>query len=960
MWKRFILLIPIVALLLTGCDDNTPAPEIPSDGDDFNGPHKVLILGEETDGLTASDITVSLLAENGTVFTRQASHSRSGGKSTILLDRGLAEGTYRLLAAHYPLLSSDTHGNATAGEPTSEFGLGSRIRVTADGISVIDSFNPTLGYAGEGTKDNPFVISSSSHLFNLMMTVNDYDTNRRIGKDTYFIQVCDIDMKQMSRSCDMEYGWLPIGADTNTPFRGVYLGDGHAITSLIIKRPNSAGIGLFGFVCDASIDGLAMRKCDISGQFAVGTVAGAVITSGGNNRGTGTFTNCTATDCNVSGPQTSASLGGILGATDMHSKTLIADCSVTGGSLSGGMNVGGLTGGAGIYSSIMISGCENSTTVTSLNSGAGGMIGTADTLHVAGCTNRAAITGSTSTQSSDPRIGTGGIAGGAGMSWITGSRNTGTVTGYEGVGGIIGSTRVRGSSGETFTYNQSVLRQCSNSGNVSGLRFVGGAIGEAQAGTYGVCNTGKVSATDYVGGICGNASVAVIHNSVNGGDVQGASYVAGILGKCTWGSLAIDQNMGKVNGSSGNTAGVLSLAGNNTVVHYCANFGEVTGPSSHPVGGIIAEIGDPRKWTAMNIAECVVGSLECVMAVAGPVLAVVEGTVEMAEAVEIIIKIVETSIEVSLQTTDYVLVGFGIDELINPELEEALSADMRAKSEEAASDITEQINTLRRKSAGNVCGFTEASLATSYIDNINKVVAWYETEGNDEKFNEAINEAREKRAEQLEKYAKAKEIAHTVIAGVAVVSSTVALVAGTIASGGAATAFLVMGSTAAVVGGVNAIVKSCTEFEKNAVVVSQCLNAGQLNSPGNGRASSIVGLLCDGCVVYDCVNTAKTETGSHQIFVADNGSNCEITHCVSTEPWPNYTNVGTFQNSVVYDSSLKPGTTSKGEYFLAASPEAMGMASTYTSQGFAIGEDQPWNIPAGFPFAIPNISQMQE
>lgn len=66
---------------------------------------------------------------------------------------------------------------------------------------------------------------------------------------------------------------------------------------MIIKRPHTAGVGLFGFLHNAVIDGLKMEKCSVEGQFAVGTLAGAVITAGDNDRGTGTITNCIITDC---------------------------------------------------------------------------------------------------------------------------------------------------------------------------------------------------------------------------------------------------------------------------------------------------------------------------------------------------------------------------------------------------------------------------------------------------------------------------------------------------------------------------------------------------------------------------------------------------------------------------------------------------------------------------------------
>lgn len=86
-------------------------------------------------------------------------------------------------------------------------------------------------------------------------------------------------------------------------------------------------------------------------------------------------------------------LGGLLGAVDMHSKALLGDCSAQNGSVSGGMNVGGIFGGAGIYSSVLVTGCDNSSSVKGIVAGAGGIVGTADTLQVVGSRNYARIEG---------------------------------------------------------------------------------------------------------------------------------------------------------------------------------------------------------------------------------------------------------------------------------------------------------------------------------------------------------------------------------------------------------------------------------------------------------------------------------------------------------------------------------------------------------------------------------------
>lgn len=950
----YLLISTLVGLMwLTACEDHTGASE--PETDDYLGQHTLLTLGDETASLTSTDIELIIQTPDGQEITRRASHRRSGDRSTIRMDQGLREGTYRLLAAIYDNPDSGTRGEF----PTVEYGLGSRIEVKAEGISILDPFDSQLGYAGRGTKDSPYIISSSSHLLNLMLNVNDYDSWQEIAAGTYFKQVRDIDMKQASRSCDIEYGWLPIGADTNTPFRGVYLGDGHIISNLSINRPTSPGVGLFGYLLDCTIDGLTMSRCSVTGQFAVGSLAGASITSA-YSRGTVAITNCAAENCTVSGNETSVALGTLLGGADMYTKTLLANCTVTDGSVSGGMNVGGILGGTGIYSSTSIENCTNSARITSDFSGAGGIVGTADTLQVVSCRNAGAVVGSRlAAGGGNPGVGSGGIAGGTGISWLTASENTGDVSGHEGVGGIIGSTRVRGSQSEGYLYNQSVLRFCSNTGNVQGKRFVGGAIGEAQSGGYGVMNRGAVKGSDYIGGICGNSSVSVIHNSANAGTVEGERYVSGIVGKTTWGSLALNQNYGHVAASAGIAGGVVGLAGNNTVVHYCSNFGEVSGPSSHPVGGIVGEIGDPRKWTAANIAECVVGSLECLMAMAGPVLAIAEHAIEMAEAVEVVLKIGEFTAESMLQIADYTLLGFGIAEMVSPEAEEELSSDIKAETQAVCSDIASKLRELRQGAGGSVANFNTSKFNSHYTPNILNLQSWYEQKGHDEHFNERINEAREARAEKLEKVAQGHEIFHTVVAGVAVVTSTVTLIAGTVATGGAATAILVAGSAAAIVGGVNAIVKSCTEFEHNAVVISQCVNAGKVSSHGNDDCGTIVGRLYDGGQLRDNLNAASYDSKSDHIIYGSKGAHCDVDNNVSTYIPKSHTGEsGTYTpvTLIACDATLRKNA-GYHDGVLYLSPDLMATQKYYTDEGFDFSS-KIWTIPSGADFPIPTTSTM--
>lgn len=945
-----IFLSASLALPLTSCrnEEDSPINVLPGQTDDeFSGPYYQFLLSQETEGLDFQNIRLLIQAEDGKEFERYATHNRDGSLSKFNLSSGLKEGVYRLLAI--------TNIESSDSDEEWEFGLGSRISVSSEGITVIDHFDPVLGLAGQGTKDDPFIVSSPTHLFNLMMIVNDYDANPLITKDTYFSQVRNLDMKTVSRNCDLEYGWISIGADTNTPFRGVYLGNGHTISNLMIKRPNSAGVGLFGYVINAVFDDVTMKDCTISGQFGVGAVAGALVTSG-NDRGVATFTNCKVVDCKIECPATAASIGGVLGATDMHARSLLADCTVENSRLSGGMNVGGLTGGAGMFSSVMVTNALNrNTPVTALYSGAGGIVGTADTLQVVASRNYSDIEGGLSADKDCPGIGAGGIAGGAGFSWFTACENIGKVKGMEGVGGIVGSTRVKGNEAESFVYNQAFLRHCSNTADISGYRMVGGLIGEAQAGAEGSFNKGGVSATDdYIGGICGNSSVGVIHNTVNSGAVEGKAYVGGIIGKTTWGSIANNQNLGRVYATDGHAGGILALGGNNTMIHYCSNFGVVTGDHKSPVGGIVGEVGDPRKWTALNIVECVIGSMEIVMGMAGPVLAVVEETVGFAEAVEIVVELVEKGMEISLLSSDYALFSYGLYEMISPEVEEELSESMKATAQTVFGEIDSQLSDLRAGIKGDTSQFPGTSWS-NYIDNVNRLTLACADEKVNEEFNEAINEARAERAEALEKVAEAHEIAHTVIAGVAIAASTVALIGGTIASGGTATAFLAVGTVASIVGGVNALVKTCSEFEHNAVIISQCVNAAQVTAPYGSDASSIAGKICDGVMITDCLSTAHTSETTYCFFIGKGGNHNEISHCVSAVN----------RDQCPLSDSLRDCLVSvdeKDDYWnlmfgvAYVSPSRLSSVEPYDMLGFKIGEGEQWNLPEGMPFAIPGKS----
>ncbi len=792
---------------------------------------------------------------------------------------GLKEGDYRLLYIEN-INTREVMQKGSRTVTTRQYGLRCSISATEKGVSVTSHYNSQIGLSGSGTADDPYIVSSYDHLMTLAHKVNSAVTNELFTEDTYIRQIVDIDMDDACFFTDHRYGWEPIGNDTNMPFRSIY--QGKKLKNIWNLRDHSPAVGLFGYIHRARIDGLQIENGEFSGNFGVGSVAGASITSGAH-RDKSEITNCHVINSTVTGSQGSVAIGGIIGIVDKNSRLMLYECHNENTTVKGDYSIGGVLGAASAYSLSSINNCSNSGNIRSGFSGVGGIVGICDTIYITSCKNIGSVTGSADYQAGDKKnggIGAGGVVGGSGKAFITGCENGGNVKGIYGVGGVLGSTRITGDDNTPLIYNDAAFRYCSNYGDVSGTQMVGGINGESQFGSFAVINRGKVTADSYIGGIIGNTSIAVVHNAVNTGRITGGDYVAGIIGKSTFASLALDDNFGEVSATGHHTAGIIGLAGNNTIMHYCGNHGNIINKDGKYVGGLAGEVGDPRKWTGMNIAECVIGSVEVVMAIAGPCICVAEHALEESlHTVSLILKYGEFWFDTLLHATDLVLWSDGLAGIISGETSEEVSLAIQTETYNLANQVNKMISDQRQTAANYKMDDLSALPMSQYRGQYASQLAdWYAQEGNDEIFNEAINEARMELLEANEKVEQSREIFFECIGGVCLVVGTVASIGATVASGGLATAFLVAGTAASVVGGVNAIVKTCTEFENNAVVISQCVNSGDIS--GNSDSGSLVGSLQDCSEIRDCLNTGSGSNGE-KVFCGHFGTRACARRCIS-------------------------------------------------------------------------------
>ncbi len=249
--------------------------------------------------------------------------------------------------------------------------------------------------AGEGTPDNPYLISSLAELYWLSVTDTIWDR--------HFLQTEPIDAGETASWYEMA-GWQPIGTIEN-PFTGGYNGDGHHIGSLTINRPGLEGVGLFGAIAtEAHIKGVRLIDVDITGGSRTGGVTGDASSQS-------VIENCYVKGT-VKGGQNS--VGGIAGTIDMC--TIIN--SYSDGMVEGDVGVGGL---AGSVNSSTVTGSYSLASVTG-NDITGGFIGAITMSEVANCYARGSVTGGSNS---------GGFAGTT--LWltepITNSYSTGKVTG---------------------------------------------------------------------------------------------------------------------------------------------------------------------------------------------------------------------------------------------------------------------------------------------------------------------------------------------------------------------------------------------------------------------------------------------------------------------------------------------------------------------------------------------------
>lgn len=428
--------------------------------------------------------------------------------------------------------------------------------------------------SGSGTKDDPYLIFYAEQLSQVRNFLN--------KEGVYFKLMLDIDLSDWISENAPKEGWQPIGTGSS-PFLGVFDGNNHVISGLIINRPSSDNVGLFGMTgqWDGGETTAIIRNVKIEGSIKAKSSAGgfsgyanstlfencsssmSIVSKGCSGGIVGTSNNCSFNSCTFNGANISGTeyVGGIVGK-EYDGSDNISLCSVN-STITGTNYVGGLVGGgeANSLSVNYIKKCKVNADIVG-NNHIGGVIGDTKNIKIDSCFCSINI------------IATGDYVGGLIGSFNQGLEShirycsvTGHISAVNYTGGLIGfsSRDDNYNSLECYVENSFSICNISSSGD-----YVGGLVGYDYGGyaRYLTCkdsyHSGTIQGRDYVGGIFGFKREGKIKNVVKTGNTIGRKFVGGIIGKGDGGSwgigiiscfeanhkiVALEDNVGRIYGS---------------------------------------------------------------------------------------------------------------------------------------------------------------------------------------------------------------------------------------------------------------------------------------------------------------------------------------------------------------------------------------------------------------------------
>lgn len=219
---------------------------------------------------------------------------------------------------------------------------------------------------GEGTEENPFVITNEKQLIALSALVAD-------GKnaDSFVILDADIAVKN---------SFLPLGRTAAMPFKGSFDGNGHSVT-VTVDDPNLSYFGFFG-----CLDGATVKNLTVNGEIYCSEPSRYVGGIAARARGSVTIENCVNNATVSASAEGGAHIGGIVGGYDdgveyvsenirLYAKKCVNNGLVVVSGAHESTYVGGIVGTN--ENCVQLTECESNGDIYAPNTAVGGLLGQA-------------------------------------------------------------------------------------------------------------------------------------------------------------------------------------------------------------------------------------------------------------------------------------------------------------------------------------------------------------------------------------------------------------------------------------------------------------------------------------------------------------------------------------------------------------------------------------------------------
>lgn len=367
---------------------------------------------------------------------------------------------------------------------TVNLSIARRLFTTLCLVLVAASASAQFSGSGNGTSDDPYRIYNAAQLNQVRNFLND--------TSVVFSIEADIDMTDWIADNNPVQGWSPIGSGEDT-FCGTFNGNGHTISNLWIKRPDTNNIGLFGRTgTSCEIHDLTLTDAYYEGHDNVGGFVGYSYNSLSRDKDNpinGVISNCKFLNGIIKGRN---NVGGIIGfflcdANSSWGDTNISNCGFQNGDINGNDYVGGIVGYLDGYRSDLNGCCFQNGSINGKNN-IGGIAGYIEFAGIDKCYSNNCI-----------------------------------IKGNDNLGGIAGSF---------FDYD---LSFCFSNVKIYGSDFIGGLIGYNTSGNTSSCYaTGLIEGENYLSGAVGTYDDKNSGNKIsscysNFNYIRGTNAVSGLL-----------------------------------------------------------------------------------------------------------------------------------------------------------------------------------------------------------------------------------------------------------------------------------------------------------------------------------------------------------------------------------------------------------------------------------------------